>query len=231
MADVTIELSAGVTKALGDGGTQAQKDLQEEVNATLKKMAKAKPKKEEAPDDKVAGGLREIAKDLYESDQTIKILCREEAADDPNLKDQYEQSGPGAEGGGAATKGDFDQNGKPTKNGTTIIVIECARLQFHGWYKKFGLGDTMIDTLGHELVHAANEKHVHGDDAEEEKIYRRFGGFFSRILLHEKEKLDEEREREARRKRREAKNQEKAERTRKKKERGGEQTEPEDESR
>jgi hypothetical protein len=194
-----------VSSALGNNSAEVEKQLNEDVNAALEKIAKGKaaPGKEEAPTKAAGKELRDAARDLYQSKQTITVMCREEAAADPKLKDQYEQSDPSERGGGAATKGDFDKSGKPKKKGNTIIVVECARLKIHGWYGKFGLGDTMIGTLGHEFVHASNAKRVHGDDETAEQIYRRFDRFFARVTTAIHESLDEKRQREARRKRRE----------------------------
>lgn len=178
-AGVTVVLSEGAREATGRDADRVEADINAQVNKVLEDIASGKAK----PADKDhAKEYREIAKALLASNQTVKVMCREEAAKNPDLKDQYEQSDPGTSGGGAATKGDFDEKGNPKPNGTTIIVVECGYLATHGWFGGFGTGgtDSVIKILGHELVHASKNTYVHGTEHDSDTdIYDEFGTWFA----------------------------------------------------
>lgn len=192
LADVTVEFSAGVDQALGGdpGASQQETRLQDAMNGALNGLGTGtRIRRNETPEGTTADGLREIARKLSASNQTIRILCREEARErgktDPKMQFLYEQSEVSPTGaGGAATLGDFDEAGNPKAGGTMIVVIECARL-LHGWFRPIveGGDTTMLHVLGHELVHAVDADHVHDDDMTEDPYYDAFGDLFQRVTL------------------------------------------------
>src|SRR5690606_11645155 len=177
-------------------------DINEGINHALKELAKH-------PTDP---RVREAAKRLLDSGQTIRILCREEAAEqakkdnDKQLEKALEQSNQDVLGGGGATLGDFDKDGNPRRGGTARIVIECGHLKTHGLFGDRGLLGTMIALLGHELVHASHADQVHGHDQDSEKerdCYESIGRqlatpFRTRSASYRADKARDERRRSAR---------------------------------
>ena len=149
---VTVKFSDAVNTALGANAAKDQDTVQKDLNRGLEERAK-----------KDAG-----AKDLLDSGQTLKIVCFDEkAAKDAGLSKPDGGIMAGVAGLGA-TKGEFDAAGKPKKNGTAIIAIDCDLLKANGWSKPLTLpGDTQVPlfhALVHELLHASNEKRKHPPD-------------------------------------------------------------------
>ncbi len=116
---VNVQYSPAVQKIINDPKSQAE--VQKLINDGLKAMGEKNP----------------AALDLYNSKQTIKILCVTEPA---AKKLGFKPTPPMVEifvGGFAETKGDFLKNGKPKPGGTTYIAIDCGRLKLFGWWKTF----------------------------------------------------------------------------------------------
>ncbi len=149
-ADVTVRFSDTVAK---NSGLESAEDLQKVINAGLKKMA-----------DKGHQG----AKDLLNSNQTIKIICytEEEAKRFP----EFAGGGSGELGDPARTVGDFDEAGKPTSRGTTTIAVDCNVLNAQGWFGREiktvygGKSQGLWEPLVHELLHATHRDRKHPPD-------------------------------------------------------------------
>jgi hypothetical protein len=151
-ADVTVQFSEAVQKAVDP---QTQQQIQDLVNAGLKKQAKDN-----------AG-----AKDLLDSNQTIKIICN----DEQKAKDEKIDFESGLLPEFGKTKGDFDEKGKPKSGGTTYITINCDYLKQFSWHTLIdvlGTKQSMWDVLVHELLHATNADRRHPPDDTE--IYDRW---------------------------------------------------------
>jgi hypothetical protein len=126
---------------------QTRQDIQDLVNAGLRKRAKDS----------------NAAKDLLDSNQTIKIICQ----DEQKAKDEgidFESAFLPEFG---KTKGDFDKDGKPNSKGTAYIAINCDYLRQFGWFTvidALGSKQSMWDVLVHELLHATNQARRHPPD-------------------------------------------------------------------
>ncbi|MDP6634867.1 MAG: hypothetical protein QGG42_08225 [Phycisphaerae bacterium] len=146
---VTVKYSDEAQNVINDSLSQAE--IQKLINDGLKEMGKKNP----------------AAKDLYDSKQTIKILCVEEPA---AKKLGFKPTPPIAGvlvGGFAETKGDFLNNGKPKPGGTVYIAVDCGRLKLFGWWRVFdhpGGRQKMWNVLVHELLHATNSARKHPPD-------------------------------------------------------------------
>ena len=149
-AQVTVQFSDPIQQA---AGKDTQETIQNLINAGLKKQSKDNPG----------------AKDLYDSKQTIKIIC----SDEPKAKDEkvdFGESGFLPEFG--KTKGDFIPSGKPdagkpTPGGTAYIAINCDHLKNFGWFRTFdALGGKLCiwNVLVHEFLHATNAARIHGGE-------------------------------------------------------------------
>lgn len=191
LADVDVTFSGGVKTSLGGdpGATSQETELEDALNDALDGIAdgSVRVRNGETAGGATQDGLRDLARRLAASGQTIRILCREEARElgktDPVMARLYEQSEVTPLGGGAATHGDFDAVGNPRRGGTMIIVIECARL-LNGWFRPpFEGGDTMLHTLGHELVHGGNRANAHGGSEADEPYYDAFGDLVQRVAI------------------------------------------------
>lgn len=145
-ADVSVAFSDTVKQNVD---AQTASDLQGAINSGLKKMA---------------DNGNQGAKDLLDSNQTIRIICfGEPDAESRNLR----SSGGQVYGGGGETAGDFTADGKPRAGGTTYIAIDCDKLKRLGWFGEEGdnIGKIRVwDTLLHELLHATNKSRRHTDD-------------------------------------------------------------------
>lgn len=176
-ASITVELSPEVVNAFkahakSDTQRAITKKLQGEFNLGLEELGKTNPD----------------AKALFDSGQKLRIVCfgTKEAEDAGLTKDAALT--PGIEivieaGGGAKTKGDFDANGKPKVDGTTIIAIDCEQLLNVGLATpiiEFDPNTTFYRILIHELLHAANINRQHPPD--ELDIYRQFVRDFEAAL-------------------------------------------------
>jgi len=147
---VTIQFSDGLKTALGNAGKDAAKEqgrLQKDVNDGLRAL----------------GETNADAKALYDSGQTLKIVC---FGDADATKEGLEQRVDlfGAEP--AATKGDFDAAGRPKPKGTAIIAIDCDALVRAKGFEQPAVPDgaSMFEVLVHELLHAANAARRHPPD-------------------------------------------------------------------
>lgn len=146
---VNVQYSPAVQKIINDPKSQAE--VQKLINDGLKAMGEKNP----------------AALDLYNSKQTIKILCVTEPA---AKKLGFKPTPPMVEifvGGFAETKGDFLKNGKPKPGGTTYIAIDCGRLKLFGWWKTFDHlagSQKMWNVLVHELLHATSSARKHPPD-------------------------------------------------------------------
>lgn len=170
-AKIDVQFSPGVTAASGATAPRLEQELEGATNASLTRIAQ----------DPTASEARDAARRLTAVNQTLRILCREEAASDPALADLVAQSEASAQAGGAATRGAFDDAGNPIEGGTIIMVIECARLPTSGWYGGFGVGnsESMTRVLGHELLHASGRRFRHGDENDaDEALYDPFADRF-----------------------------------------------------
>jgi hypothetical protein len=158
---VKLEFSDAVKGAAG----ATQTDVEGIVNAGLRKMA----------------GKNPDAKNLLNSNQTIKVICfGEKAADDLGLKKPDEIVILMGVPGFGETKGDFGPGGAPRTGGTAHIAIDCDLLKAHGWHTEFDTGlfrESMLGAFAHELLHAASEARKHGPD-EEGGIYETWVGDF-----------------------------------------------------
>lgn len=149
-ADVTVRFSDTVAQ---NSGLESAEDLQKVINAGLKKIA-----------DKGHQG----AKDLLNSNQTIKIICytEEEAKRFP----EFAGGGSGELGDPARTVGDFDETGKPKSRGTTTIAVDCNVLNAQGWFGREiktvygGKSQGLWEPLVHELLHATHRDRKHPPD-------------------------------------------------------------------
>ena len=167
-AAVTIELAPDAANALtahGDKPDGVTKDLQTDFNKGLEALGKTN-----------AG-----AKDLFDSGQTIRIVCLgTKEAMDAGLAEES-----GIFGGGAQTKGDFDAAGKPKKAGKAIIAIDCGQLRQNGLRTPvvdIDPNSTLYRVLIHELLHATNSARKHPPDDLE--IYEAFVRDFEKALGH-----------------------------------------------
>lgn len=164
-ADVTVAFSDTVKQNVD---AQTASDLQGAINSGLKKMA---------------DNGNQGARDLLDSNQTIRIICfGEPDAESRNLR----SSGGQVYGGGGETAGDFTADGKPRTGGTTYIAIDCEKLKRIGWFGEEGdnIGKTRVwDTLLHELLHATNRSRRHSD--EETTDYEGWVRNLNRVLAAE----------------------------------------------
>ena len=151
-ADVTVAFSDTIKQNVD---AQTASDLQGAINSGLKKMA---------------DNGNQGAKDLLDSNQTIRIICfGEPDAESRNLR----SSGGQVYGGGGETAGDFTAEGKPRPGGTAYIAIDCDKLKRVGWFGEEGdsIGRNRVwDTLLHELLHATNSsrRHTEGESTDYE---------------------------------------------------------------
>lgn len=179
LADVTVTVSPALQQALKEGHPEPSDppptadQLTRAVNQTLREIADEPRRPDEDPGRQE---LRDIARRLLDSGQTIRLICREDAEGDPTLAEAHEQSDPAQRGGGAATKGDFDADGNPRRGGTATIVVECAHVKTHGLSRPYGIDDgTVLGKIGHELVHASQGRYRHSEDDDPSGgVYRRF---------------------------------------------------------
>lgn len=197
-AKLDVQFSAGVSAASAQGAEAAarvEQEFEAAINAAIERLADSSGTQED----------REALRRLRDVNQIVRVMCREEAATDPALADLVAQSDLGAQAGGAATRGAFDQGGNPIEGGTIIMVIECARLKIHGWYGQFGVGnnESMVRVFGHELLHACGGRFRHGDDNEaDEALYDPFAERFRRHYAIVLEDVRRQLRDEARRRRR-----------------------------
>ncbi len=182
-ADITVTLSPKVQQMIDGSPGESTKNIEAQINGALRALVGGKIKTPTPADTKA---LAQAAKRLLASKQTIRILCRSEAAKDPSLRAQYEQSDPGGRGGGAATRGDFDAKGNPKPKGTAVIVIECSRLWSFGWWGDSAPGAatskfpwTVLGVITHELLHASQAKYRHQSKGPDEHLY----GLFEKKLV------------------------------------------------
>ena len=143
----------------------------------------------------------ESAKGLYESNQTIRIVCEsgEEGKKVLEENDTEFPKGPSAlmGAGPALTFGDFNEDGSPRKGGTAIIVIDNA------YAAKGAFEDPIIKLLGstvsyyqillHELLHASHKMRTHGNDGHE--VYDIWVKDFEEAVDRVKLREDEEKRR------------------------------------
>jgi len=180
---IKLEFSEGIKKALGRDAEIQRKRLEEKINKGLKKLTENKV---------------ESAADLYESEQTIRVVSFDEKeAKDAGLK---KKDGPDPFGNYGETKGDFDNKGKPKKNGTAIIALDGDTLKVKGWSEKIDIVGSFFEILIHELLHATNKKRTHPPDDLE--LYRLWVKLFLVML---EAALKEERERKKKEKKKSAK--------------------------
>lgn len=146
-AEVTVTLSDRMARAFDQNGVGAKtvsKRLNDEFNLGLKELGKTNP----------------AAKALFESGQTIRIVC----AKGKEAKDLGIDVGVFAP---AETVGDFNKDGSPKQGGTAVIGIRCKELQIHGLDEEFYDIDprsTGFKILIHELLHATNKARRHPPD-------------------------------------------------------------------
>jgi hypothetical protein len=151
-ASITVKFSEEVEKAL--------RETQQDPERTRRKLER-----------KLNDGLKELgetdadAKALFESGQTIRIVCfGEKEATDAGLTQDSDPLLGGDESG--ETRGEFDKDGKPKQGGTAVVAIDCEALKRGEGFDKPAAGDksTMFQVLAHELLHAANEARKHPPD-------------------------------------------------------------------
>ena len=147
-ASVNVNFSDAVKKHTD---AQKQKDIQDKVNKGLKEMAKT----------------HKGAKDLFNSGQTIMIICYVEPLAKKLGFKQDADAMMGLFGGfPGETKGDFQKDKTPKPKGTTYIAIDCDKLSSRGWDKPYMdvAKDSMWNVLIHELLHATNADRTHPPD-------------------------------------------------------------------
>jgi hypothetical protein len=172
LARVTVVLSDDVTKAIRDSGENSrgqQKRLEDDFNTGLEALGTTYPE----------------AKALFDSGQTIRIIC----AKSPEAK----RLGIKLRGAPAESHGDFGEDGKPKRGGTTIIVIDCEKIALLGMDKPFFDIDprsTANKVLMHELYHAGDQARRHPPD--DLDIYNVFVDAFVAALEAAKEEKRKE---------------------------------------
>lgn len=153
-AAIKVVLSKDVHSSFkknGRSGKAAERRLNRDFNRGLKELAKTH-----------AG-----AKALYDSGQTIRVICAK-SAEAKKLKIKVGLSP-------AESHGDFDKSGKPKKGGKTIIAIRCEKLGRFGLDKPFYDIDPRssgFKVLIHELLHATDKARRHPPDSFE--LYHKF---------------------------------------------------------
>jgi hypothetical protein len=146
LARVTVVLTDDVTKAIrksGENPRGEQRRLEDDFNTGLEALGATYPE----------------AQALFDSGQTIRIIC----AKSPEAK----RLGIKLGGAPAESHGDFDEDGKPKRGGTTTIVIDCEKIALLGMDKPFFDIDprsTANKVLMHELYHAGDAARRHPPD-------------------------------------------------------------------
>jgi len=154
---VKVEFSTSVTEAIGQNAERRRKRLERNFNRGMKELSE---------------GSNKSAKALYDNNQTIRIVCEAGEEGKKVLEEHKAEFVKGTSAlmgeGPALTFGDFNEDGTPKKDGTTIIVID-NEIAAQG-----DLADPIIKMLGgdvsyyqiliHELLHATNKKRTHGND-------------------------------------------------------------------
>ena len=164
-AAVKVEFSNTANTAINNAGGNAANErsrMERDFNDALKELGKTNP----------------AAQALYDSNQTIRIVCY----GDPEAGNLQPATGILAEP--AETIGDFDANGNPRRNGRAIIVIDCSTLQArNGFYAvpPGGFTPALFTVMTHELLHATHRDRRHPPD--DLKLYRDWEQAFATALV------------------------------------------------
>ena len=159
---ITVEFSPSVAEAVGKFAEKQRERMERNFNIGLKQLADGN------------GEWSESARGLYESKQTIRIVCHtgEEGREILERHNHELPQGPSALAGAgpALTYGDFNEDGSPRKGGTAIIVIdndiaseatlEKPEINF------LGQSVSYYQILIHELLHASHKTRIHKKNAD-----------------------------------------------------------------
>ena len=180
---VKVEFTDTVTNTLrtiGKDPEEQRRDIEEDFNRGLEELGKTNP----------------AAKALFDSNQTIKIVCYgdEEAGDRKPTEGLGLMLSPEP----FETVGDFNEDGTPKANGTTLFLIDCDFIAGRQGFYHDPEGDSpaLFEPLTHELLHATHRDRRHPPD--EMSLYREWETAFAEAL----ERADRRARREERRRRR-----------------------------
>jgi hypothetical protein len=142
---VDIEFSSELAQATGPNAERIEQRMEDRINRGLERLGRDNP----------------AAQALYDSNQTIRIVCKHEQ----DAIDRRLDGDPAILGGHAETLGDFDADGNPVPGGTVWIAIECGLFETRGWFDELPVLDVSpFDIILHELLHATHRDRVHSND-------------------------------------------------------------------
>jgi hypothetical protein len=163
-AALKVEFSPRLQTAIRNGGADPaaeRRQMEADFNDGLQELGKTNA----------------AAKTLYDSNQTIRVVCY----GDPEAGNRTPATGMLAEP--AETLGDFDAAGNPKRNGKAIIIVDCSTVQARkGFYAVPPGGFTLplINPMYHELLHATNRARRHPPDSL--SLYRQWERDFAAAL-------------------------------------------------